>query len=210
MFDEWFRRHKERLLAPLARWLGRFISPIALTLVGLAVGLGAALAASRASWRFALALWLLNRLIDGVDGVLARQSDRQSELGGYLDIVCDFAVYAALPLGVALALDTRAAWLASTVLLASWFVNAASWMYLAALLEKRGAGAAARGEYTSVTMPRGLVAGTETVVFLALFVMLPSQYVPLAWVMTAGVGVGIGQRIVWAVRELPSSRRRSR
>lgn len=202
MFDEWFRRHKERLLAPLARWLGRFISPIALTLVGLAVGLGAAAAASREAWRVALTLWLLNRFVDGVDGVLARQSKRQSELGGYLDIVCDFAVYAALPLGVALALETRAAWLATTVLLASWFVNAASWMYLAALLEKRGAGAAARGEFTSVTMPRGLVAGTETVLFLALFVIMPAHYVPLAWAMTAGVSVGIGQRVAWAVRAL--------
>lgn len=202
MFDEWFRRHKERLLAPLARWLGRFMSPLTLTLLGLLVGLGAAVAASRTMWRVALVAWLLNRLIDGVDGVLARQRGRQSELGGYLDIVCDFAVYAAMPLGMALALDTRATWLASTVLLASWFVNAASWMYLAAVLEKRGAGATARGEYTSVTMPRGLVAGTETVVFLALFVLLPSQYLWLAWVMTAGVTVGIGQRIVWAVRNL--------
>jgi len=200
MFDEWFRTHKERLLAPLARWLGVFLSPLALTLLGLLVGVGAAVAASHALWRLALTAWLLNRLIDGVDGVLARQTHRQSEFGGYLDIVCDFAVYAAMPLGVALALDTRAAWLASTVLLASWFVNAASWMYLAAVLEKRGAGATARGELTSVTMPRGLVAGTETAVFLALFVMVPTQYVPLAWVMTAGVAVGIVQRVRWAVR----------
>jgi phosphatidylglycerophosphate synthase len=202
MFDEWFRAHKERLLAPLGRWLGTFMSPLALTLLGLLVGLGAAVAASQAMWRLALAAWLFNRLIDGVDGVLARQSHRQTEFGGYVDIVCDFAVYAAMPLGMALALDARAAWLASTVLLASWFVNAASWMYLAAVLEKRGAGAAARGELTSVTMPRGLVAGTETVVFLALFVIVPSKYVPLAWLMTAGVAIGIAQRLGWAVRHL--------
>jgi len=202
MFDEWFRKHKERLLAPLARWLGRFMSPLALTLLGLLVGLGAAVAASRSMWGIALVAWLLNRLIDGVDGVLARQRGTQTELGGYLDIVCDFIVYASMPLGMALALDSRAAWLASVVLLASWFVNAASWMYLAAVLEKRGAGATARGEYTSVTMPRGLVAGTETVVFLALFVMVPAQYVPLAWIMAAGVAIGIAQRIRWAVRNV--------
>jgi phosphatidylglycerophosphate synthase len=202
MFDEWFRRYKERWLAPLARVFGRFMGSTALTLLGLVAGLGAAVAASRAAWRVALVLWLLNRLLDGVDGVLARQSGRQSDFGGYLDIVCDFVVYAALPLGIALALDVRAAWLASTVLLGSWFVNAASWMYLAAVLEKRGAGAAARGGFTTVTMPRGLVAGTETVVLLALFLLMPSQYVLLAWIMTAGVAVGIGQRLVWAVRSL--------
>jgi len=84
----------------------------------------------------------------------------------------------------------------------SWFVNVASWMYLAAVLEKRGAGAASRGELTSVTMPRGLVAGTETVAFFALFLLLPAHYVTLAWLMTAGVAVGIAQRIAWAARHL--------
>ena len=202
MFDEWFRVHKERWLAPLAAWLGRLFSPLALTLLALGLGLLSAGAAARAAWLPALALWLANRLLDGVDGVLARQSGRQSELGGYLDIVCDFAVYGAMPVAIALALDTRAAWLASTVLLASWFVNAASWMYLAAVLEKRGAGAAARGELTSVTMPRGLVAGTETVLFFIAFLLWPSHYAALAWVMTAGVAVGIGQRVAWAVRRL--------
>jgi phosphatidylglycerophosphate synthase len=198
MLDEWFRVQKERLLAPVARWLGGFLSPIVLTLLALLVGIGAAAAASRSAWRVALTAWLLNRLMDGVDGVMARQTNRQTELGGYLDIVCDFIVYAAMPLGMALAIDLRAAWLASTVLLASWFVNAASWMYLAAVLEKRGAGATARGELTSVTMPRGLVAGAETVVFVALFLLLPSFYVPLAWIMTAGVAIGIAQRVWWA------------
>ncbi len=202
MFDEWFRLHKERWLAPLALLLGRVFSPIALTLLALVIGMGAAVAASRAAWTLALALWLANRLLDGVDGVLARQTGRQSEFGGYLDIVCDFAVYGAMPIAIALALDTRAVWLASTVLLMSWFVNAASWMYLAAVLEKRGTGAAARGELTSVTMPRGLVAGTETVVFFALFLLWPAQYVTLAWVMSAGVAIGIAQRIGWASRNV--------
>jgi phosphatidylglycerophosphate synthase len=202
MFDEWFRLHKERWLAPLARLLGQVFSPLALTLLAFAIGIGAAVAASRATWTLALVLWLANRLLDGVDGVLARQTGRQSEFGGYLDIVCDFAVYGAMPIGLALALDTRDVWLASTVLLMSWFVNAASWMYLAAVLEKRGSGAAARGELTSVTMPRGLVAGTETVLFFTLFLLLPAQYVPLAWLMSGGVAVGIGQRVAWATRHL--------
>jgi phosphatidylglycerophosphate synthase len=175
---------------------------LAITALGLLIGLAAAFAASRAAWGLALGLWCVNRVLDGLDGVVARVSARQSELGGYLDIVADFTVYGAMPIGLALALDTRAAWLASTVLLMSWFVNAASWMYLAAVLEKRGAGAAARGELTSITMPRGLVAGTETVVFFAAFLLWPSAYVPLAWAMTAGVAVGITQRVVWAVRHL--------
>ncbi len=202
MLDEWFRLRKERWLAPAACALGRWFTPLALTLLALVAGLGSAVAASRAAWRLALALWLLNRLLDGLDGTVARVTQRQTDFGGYLDILLDFVVYAAMPIGIAVALDTRAVWLAAVVLLASWFVNAASWMYLAAVLERRGAGASARGELTSVTMPSGLVAGTETVLFFVAFLLWPEQFVTLAWIMAAGVTVGIVQRLVWAARAL--------
>ncbi len=202
MFDEWFRRHKERWFTPLALRLGRSVSPLAITLTALAIGLAAAFAASQASWSLAVSLWLGNRILDGLDGTLARVQKRQSDLGGYLDIVLDFTVYAAIPIGIAVALETRATWLVTSVLLATWFVNAASWMYLAAVLERRGAGATSRGELTTVTMPRGLVAGTETVVFFTLFLALAPHYVLLAWIMSAGVTIGIGQRLVWAARNL--------
>lgn len=56
-------------------------------------------------------------------------------------------------------------------------------MYLSALLEKRGAGARASGEPTSVTMPRGLVGGTETVLFYSAFLLFPRIYVYLAGAM---------------------------
>ncbi len=202
MFDEWFRRHKERWFTPLALLLGRSVSPLAITLTALAIGLAAAFAASQAAWSLAVSLWLGNRILDGLDGTLARVQKRQSDLGGYLDIVLDFTVYAAIPIGIAVALETRATWLVTSVLLATWFVNAASWMYLAAVLERRGAGATSRGELTTVTMPRGLVAGTETVVFFTLFLALAPHYVLLAWIMSAGVTIGIGQRLVWAARNL--------
>lgn len=202
MFDEWFRVHKERWLTPLALLLGRWLSPLAVSLLALAFGLVSAFAASRHAWQLALFCWVVNRFLDGLDGTLARVHQRQSDFGGYLDIVLDFVVYAAIPIGIAFALDARAVWIATVVLLASWFVNAASWMYLAAVLERRGAGASARNELTTVTMPRGLVAGTETVIFFCLFLLWPAHYVTLAWVMAAGVVVGISQRLWWAAREL--------
>jgi phosphatidylglycerophosphate synthase len=200
MFDEWFRIRKERWFAPLAQWLGTWCSPLALTLVALLVGIAAAVAASQSAWRLAFALWITNRLLDGIDGTVARLHNRQTDMGGYLDILLDFIVYALMPVGIALALDVRSSWLASCVLLASWFVNAASWMYLSAVLERRGAGASARGELTTVTMPRGLVAGTETVIFFSLFLLFPEYYVTLAWIMTVGVMIGVLQRLVWASR----------
>jgi phosphatidylglycerophosphate synthase len=119
----------------------------------------------------ALALWLFNRLLDGLDGLIARRSRRSSDAGGYLDIMLDFMIYAALPLAMAWA-EPALAW-PTAVLLGVFYINSASWMYLSALLEKRGAGAEARGEATSVSMPRGLVEGSETIVFYTLLISNP-------------------------------------
>ena len=83
-------------------------------------------------------------MLDGLDGTLARVPARQTDFGGYLDILLDFAVYTAVPTGLALGLGTAPALAACAVLVGSFFVNAASWMYLSAVLERRGAGPAAR------------------------------------------------------------------
>jgi phosphatidylglycerophosphate synthase len=202
MIDKVLREPKEYVLSPLVRGPLRLIHPIAVTLLAAAVGLAAALAAWQGAYGAALALWLLNRTLDGLDGTLARIAGRQSDLGAYLDIVLDHVVAAALAIGLALAAGTADAYLALAALLASFYVNGATWMYLAALLEKRRAGAAARGELTSVTMPAGLIEGSETIVFYALFLLLPGALVPLFWLMTALVLVTAGHRAVWAAREL--------
>lgn len=202
MIDKSLRGPKEALLGPLAHGpLGR-IHPLAITVTAGAVGLLAAVAAWQGAYLPALALWGLNRLLDGLDGTVARLSGRQSDLGAYIDIVLDHVVAAALALGLALSLGTAAAYLAFGALLSSFYINAATWMYLAALLEKRNAGAAARGELTTVTMPGGLVEGAETVVFYALFLLFPGALVPLFALMTALVLVTAGQRVAWAARQL--------
>ena len=75
----------------------------------------------------AVVLWLLNRALDGLDGAIARARGRGSDLGGYLDMLADVVVYAAVPLGVAVSVDTRSGWMAAAVLLGSFYVNAVSW-----------------------------------------------------------------------------------
>ena len=202
MFDDLLRALKDRLLAPAARAVGRRLSPTAVTLLAFAAGLGAALCAARARDGAALALWLLNRLLDGFDGTLARATGRQTDAGGYLDLVLDFAVYAAVPVGLVLGRPSTALALAGLALVASYYVNAASWMYLSAILERRGAGAAARGERTTVTIPPGLIGGTETVVFYAVCFLLPGRLVALFAGFAALVLATAGQRVWWGVRAL--------
>jgi len=201
MFDHLLRGLKDRLLMPLAMLL-RGVSPNLLSVVALAFGLGAAAAAARGAWGVGLALWIANRVIDGVDGTVARAADRQTDFGGYLDILLDFVVYAAIPLGFAIQSADRLVLLGAVALEGIFFVNACSWMYLSAVLEKRASGARVTGELTTVTMPPALVAGFETVVFFALFYLFPTRLPTLFALMTALVGVNVVQRLLWARRVL--------
>jgi phosphatidylglycerophosphate synthase len=144
----------------------------------------------------------VNRVLDGLDGTLARVQGRQTDLGGYVDLLLDFVVYAAIPIGLAVGLGDDRTLVAALVLLASFYVNAASWMYLSAVLERRDAGTRARGELTTVAMPPGLIGGTETMVCYAAFFLLPRYLVPLFWLMSSLVLLTAVQRLAWAVRRL--------
>lgn len=202
MFDDLLRALKDRLLYSVALAVGRVVSPNVLTCVAAVVGVSAAAAAAHRHYTLALVGWLINRVLDGLDGSVARATGQQTDFGGYLDIVLDFAVYAAIPLGLVHGSDDGAVAVAAVALLGSFFVNGASWMYLAAVLERRGHGVASTGERTTVTMPPGLVAGAETVVFFTLFLLFPEHLVVLFLLMTAGVLVNVVQRLLWAHRRL--------
>jgi phosphatidylglycerophosphate synthase len=202
MFDHYFRALKDRLLNPVARALGPHLHPNTITWTAFAAGIASACAVLADLLPLALGLWLVNRLLDGLDGTQARVHARESHFGAYLDVVLDFAVYAAIPAAIVVAGRTYDLALAGVLLLASFYVNAASWMYLAAVLEKRGDGATARGETTTITMPPGLVAGTETVVFYTLFFLLPSSQTLLFTTMAVLVLAGVAQRLYWATRHL--------
>ena len=201
MLDHTLRVYKDDLLRPVAGHLGR-ISPNVITIIAMVVGLAAAGAAGLQWYWTALVLWLLNRVLDGLDGMVARAHARQSDFGGYLDIVLDFVVYAAVPVGLYLGNPSEALALALILLLSSFYINAASWIYLSAILEKRAAGASVRGEVTTVTMPSGLVGGAETILFYSAFLLWPDGLPWLFAVMTVMVMLGVGQRLRWARRNL--------
>ena len=202
MLDLILRPAKERLLAPAARALGHRVSPLAVTLTAFVAGAAAALSAARGGYHLAFVLWILNRALDGFDGTLARTQGRQSDIGGLLDIVLDFVVYAAIPIALVVAQPSKATAIAGLILLGSFYVNSASWMYLATVLERRDTGARTRGELTSIAMPSGLVEGIETILFYSLFLLLPNRLVPLFTIMTVLVMLTVLQRIAWAMRVL--------
>ncbi len=93
-------------------------------------------------------------------------------------------------------------YLALSFLLIVLYINYASWMYLAALLENKALGAKNSGELTSVTMPAGFIGGTETIIFYCLFMLLPQYLTVLFSIMGILVVITIMQRLIWATRNL--------
>jgi phosphatidylglycerophosphate synthase len=210
VLDPLLRPAKDRLLHPLAAGLARWAHPNALSAFGFALGAGCAAVCAyggQGGRPWALVLWIVSRVVDGLDGAVARRRGEATDLGGYLDIMLDFCVYALVPIGLAYGASPTGAdpavWIWLAALLATFYVNAASWMYLSALLEKRGrASLAGGGPVTSVIMPTGLVEGTETIVLFALFIALPGALVPLFALTSALVLVTTLQRGTWAAHAL--------
>ena len=133
MFDSTLRPVKDRVLGRVAQTPVGRLHPTTISSVGLIASLGAAAAAWQSLPWLAVGLWLFGRLADGLDGAVARSSDRSSDAGGLIDFVFDTIGYAAVPLGLAFGLDDRATWIATAVLLAAFYVNAVSLGYIAAL-----------------------------------------------------------------------------
>jgi len=199
MFDSSLRNVKDQLATPIAMRLGR-VSPITVTLVGFAVGLGSAFLAARGAYLWAVVFWTANRALDGLDGLLARLHDSQSDFGGYLDILIDYFIYAAVPIGLVLSAPNDDLYLALAFMLATYYINGASWMYLAGILEKRNA----RGEDTTTTivMPAGLIGGAETIVAYFVFLLFPDWMGVLFVIFGLLVFFTTIQRLIWAWRTL--------
>jgi len=202
MMDGVLRQVKEKLLLPAAQHLGSRVSPTTLTLMaGIAGGLSA-VAAWQGSNLLGLGLWWLNRTLDGLDGTVARVSGQQSDWGGYLDLMLDFFVYTVIPFGLVMRQPSLEGLVILAFVFGVFYINAGAYLYLAALLERREQGAKQRGELTSITMPGGVIEGTEAVIFFSLFFLLPDWFIPLLLLLGVLVAVSAVQRLVWAARYL--------
>ena len=202
MIDQSLRPAKDRVLGAIARPMARRLPALWITLLSLVACSGAGLAAWRGLRWLSVGLWLGGRVLDGLDGLVARTRGEQSDLGGYFDMMADTIGYAAVPIGLAAGQGRAAAWAWCAVLLATFYVNTMSWTYLSAIAEKRAAGAAARGERASVHMPAGLIEGAETIVLFAVMLAWPDRAVAWFVVMAVLVVVTAGQRVRWAYRHL--------
>lgn len=188
------------LIDPPLNALGRGIARAGLTadhitLIGLMLGLAAGGAIAIQAYWVGLALVLASRLADGLDGAVARATQK-TDRGGYLDIVCDYGFYAAVPLGFAIA-DPAANAVAACVLLFTFYINGGSFLGYAILAEKHGMSTERRGS-KSLYFTGGLAEGTETIAVFVLTCLMPAWFPVVAYVFAAIVMITAIARIIMA------------
>jgi len=167
------------------------ISPNFVTISGFAIGVSAVPFIATEYYGTALGLILLNRLFDGLDGAVARQS-LLSDFGGYLDIICDFIFYSAIVFAFALARPENA--LISAFLAFSFMGTAATFLAYAAMAEKHKITTDIRG-IKSLYYLGGLAEGGETILVFILFCLLPDYFNIIALIFAAMCWITTGTRI---------------
>ena len=165
----------------------------AVTVTGFALGLLAAgaIALQRPLW--GLALILASRLMDGLDGAVARLTE-PTDRGAFLDITLDFLFYAAVPLAFALA-DPAANALPAAVLLAAFIGTGSSFLAFSIFAERRSLKSRAFA-HKGIYYLGGLTEATETLICFALMCLWPGQFALLAYTFAALCGITIITRIV--------------
>ncbi|BDX03403.1 membrane protein [Marinomonas pontica] len=170
-----------------------------ITLFGFVVGMMVIPALYFGDTSLALAFVVINRLMDGLDGAVARVQG-PTDLGGYLDITLDFIFYSAVIFGFAL-MDPAENALAASFLIFAFMGTGSSFLAFAIMAEKRNI---ERLEYgrKSLYFLGGLTEGTETIVFLLLICAFPHGFSILAYVFAAMCWITTATRIYAGYRTL--------
>ena len=200
MFDARLRPWIDPLLNATASALAPMrVTADRVTWAGLVIGLLGAVAIAFGAPLTGLALFGANRFADGLDGAIARRTSL-TDAGGYLDIVCDFLIYAAFPLAFAVA-DPGTNALPAATLLASFIASGTAFLAFACIAAKRNLTTSAQGQKT-IYYVAGLAEGFETIVALALMCLWPAHFPALAYAFACVCFVSAAARIGTALRIL--------
>ncbi|MBH0048213.1 CDP-alcohol phosphatidyltransferase family protein [Pseudoalteromonas sp. NZS11_1] len=194
MLDKFITPVIKPLLTPVVMLMHkRGITADQLTVVGFLVGLLAVPLLAFEMWYGALVAIALNRILDGLDGALARYANQSSSAGGFLDITLDFLFYAAIPLGFILANPEQNA-IAGSLLLATFIGTGSSFLAFAIAAEKFKL-EKPQFKYKSFYYLNGLTEGTETIALFIAFCIWPQYFAVMASIFAIACGITIFTRI---------------
>ncbi|MBD5770045.1 CDP-alcohol phosphatidyltransferase family protein [Marinomonas colpomeniae] len=170
-----------------------------ITFFGFVMGMLAVPSLSQEYYGLAVIFIIINRLMDGLDGAVARVQG-PTDLGGYLDITLDFIFYSAVIFGFALANPADNA-LAASFVIFSFMGTGSSFLAFAIMAEKRNIKSLDYGG-KSLYFIGGLAEGAETIAFLILICLVPAHFALLAYIFGTVCWVTTATRIYAAYRTL--------
>jgi len=200
MLDSRIRPLIDPPLNAIGKGLARFgITANQVTIAGAVIGIGAGVAIGYRYYLFGLALLLLSRILDGLDGAVARATS-QSDFGGYLDIVSDFAFYVAVPVGFGFSAIANLPF--AMILIASFTLTGISFLAYAVMAAKAGRETDAHGK-KSFFYNTGLAEGTETITAFVLMCLLPQYFAVIATIYSVMCVITVIQRTIAAKVDFP-------
>jgi phosphatidylglycerophosphate synthase len=178
MLDRWVRRSLDPGLDRAGHFLAaRGIRADWVTWTGFALGVGAAGAVAIGWHMTALVLLPLSRLLDGLDGSVARATS-PTDRGAYLDVVLDFLFYALFVF--AFALEAPEKGLAASFLILGFVGTGTTFLAHATFLAKRGVTPAPE-DRKGLAYLGGLTEGTETIALFMFVCLFPDTFAWAAW-----------------------------
>ncbi|HAH08601.1 MAG TPA: CDP-alcohol phosphatidyltransferase [Alphaproteobacteria bacterium] len=193
MFDAAIRPYINPPLARIATALVKAgVRANHITVTGFVLGMLSVVLIAMQAYLAALALLVLSRVCDGLDGAVARQT-KLSDVGGFLDITLDFIFYASVVLGFALADPAQNA-LAAAFLAVSFMGPACTFLAYAIFAAKYNITTDIRGA-KSLYYLGGLTEGTETIVTFMVMCVFPSWFPVIAVIYGVLCWITAGTRI---------------
>jgi phosphatidylglycerophosphate synthase len=179
MFDRQLLALSKPLVDSLAVRLARAgINANQISIAGFCFGVLAAAMIAQGEIKAAIFPLLLNRLFDGLDGAVARQTGA-SDRGAFLDITLDFFFYSGVPLAFAFCNPSSNA-LAAATLLAAFIGTGVTFLAYAIMAEKRGEKSTAYPSKSFYYLG-GLTEGFETVLCFVAMCLWPQHFAAIAY-----------------------------
>lgn len=190
MFDGKFRGPVDRLIKPIGHGLrSTGLTPDHLTVIGLMVGVGAAVAIGVGQLRLGLVLVVLAALPDLLDGALAKASGADSERGAFFDSTVDRITDAVLLGGIAW-------YFASThsphLVLLPFAVSSVAQVISYQRAKAESLGLDAKG---------GLMERAERIIAICLGLLFEPLLIPILWIMLVLSSITAVQRFVKVWRQ---------
>ena len=140
----------------------------------------------------ALFVFLLGRILDGVDGIIANKTSI-TEFGGFIDIVFDLISYSLVPLAFILKDNSNAIF--GSILLATFFGTSSAFFGIAIFENNKSI---KRNPEKSFYHVGGFIGGAITIFFLSLMFIFPEKFNLIALIFSVLCILGTIEGIFYA------------